>query len=121
MTRLNKISNKSTAIILCIFLILTTLCTYAHVEYEGMDNTQFFAVSFCLSFKSAQSTSRIGAPKLKFVSWVKPFEAMFEEGKGSLQSAFIPGDSVYKSLICTSPLVSASRSLYKQTTYFLRI
>ena len=121
MTRLNKLSHKLTAIILCILLILATLCTYAHVKFEGMDNTQFFAAPFYLSFKNAHPSSRIGTPKMKFVSWIRPFEATFDTDKGNLQSAFIPYNLTYKSLDCTSTAACTSCSLYKQTTYFLRI
>lgn len=121
MTNTNKILFKIPAIILCILLILTMMCSYAHIEYENSHGTQLFAAPFCLSMDMSSSKSEISAPIYKFVSWINPFKAIFEDEIENICFAFVLTNFVYNSYPYAQYQYRTCCDINKPTVCFLRI
>lgn len=74
MTRITKKSLQHTAIILCIFIILTSACSFVLQTDISDGDTQFFAAGFFdyIHPYGRQSLSSSGVSHL--VSWLRPSE-----------------------------------------------
>ncbi len=121
MTNTNSIIFKIPAIILCILLVLTMMCSYAHVEYENSHGTQLFAAPFCLSMDNGSSRSEISAPMYRFVSWINPFKAVFDEEIKDIGFAFSITKFVYNSYPYAKYQYRTCCNINKPTVCFLRI
>ncbi len=121
MTNSYRIIFKISAIVLCILLVLTMMCSYAHVEYENSHGTQLFAAPFCLSMDCGSSKSEISAPIYRFVSWINPFKAIFEDGIKDICFSFVLTNFVYNSYPYTKYLYRTCCNINKPTVCFLRI
>ena len=121
MTNLKGLLFRISAITLCILLVLTMMCNYVHIEYENSHNTQFFAAPFSLSLDNKNPPSSIGKPVYKFVSWVNPFKAIFEEELKNLYYAESNQNLIYNSFPYAECVKRTSSFIYKPTMYVLRI
>lgn len=121
MTRIIKFLNSFTAIILCIFILLTSVCSFACVTDIKNDNAQFFAASFSLVFRAVPRASLSSNIGLKIVSWIKKKVFSFEEQNADIEET---GDFSY---IADKPLTKTNKfkddlyNLSKTTAYFMRI
>ena len=101
MTRIDKKFSQHLAIILCIFILLTSVCSFVFKTDGRNGDTQFFAANFSLFIYPAGRQSLSNKGNSRIVSWFRSGEPMADKQsflvKGSIFSEAntdIPSDSI---------------------------
>ena len=120
MTRINAKTVNLTAIILCILIILSSVCPYVSISDIDNGNTQFFAAKLYLAFaQTVTSLSALTAPKT--VSWIRNREIVSDTQITDRKEDFsfsIMGDMPHK---YTAPFNVSFPQKCGPSRYFMRI
>ncbi len=121
MTKGIKTAKSVIAITLCILTVLLSVCSLVRITDIERENTQFFAVNFCLEFVPVQRESFSKPSGAKIVSWIKKQEIHFEND--FFLSAFSPFAETLqdKQSSGNNPENIDLFDDFKKTNFFMRI
>jgi len=121
MTKVSKISYSFIAIILCIFIIVSSVCSFARITDMENGNAQFFAANFSLVFAPLPMASLSSGSGLRIVSWIKKQDFTIENEFGNF---FKKADFLLtqdKPECKTYRVKGDLYDIFKTTFYFIRI
>lgn len=121
MTRIAKKFSQYTAIILCIFILLTSVCQLIFHTDSGNKDTQFFAAGFSLFIYPDGRQSLSDRANSQVVSWIRSGEPTADK-----QSFLVKGNifsEANKDILSDSilPFDNINQSQGKAKKYYMRI
>ncbi len=121
MTRIAKKFSQHIAIILCIFILLTSVCSFIFKTDGRNGDTQFFAAGFSLFIYPQGRQSLSGKANSRVVSWLR-----ISEPTGDKQSFLVKGSifSEANSDMLSDSILSfdnMNQSQGKAKKYYMRI
>lgn len=120
MKRITEKFSQHIAIILCIFILLTSVCSFVF-KMDGRNvNTQFFAADFSFFYPSGRQ-SLSGKADSKAVSWLRSDKPLMDKQSPLVKNDIFSEANTDMPLDCTLQFDNTCQGQEKTRKYYMRI